>query len=540
MNLQKGIFLVALILFLSCFEYAYALPAFPGAEGFGAETVGGRGGQVIKVTNLNDSGPGSFREAVESAPRHWLNGSTYEYEPWDEYQARLEASGKRIIVFEVSGIINLESSLRISYPFITIAGQTSPGGILVTGYQTTVNTHDVIIQHMRFRGGSHAIADGADPEQLDAFDILGQYWAVNEAYNIIVDHCSFSWGVDETFAISGGVLNTTVQWCIVSEGLSHAGHPKGEHSKGLLVSGKYVYPNSISLHHNYFAHNNDRCPQISSPEDVEMLADAVNNVSYNWYGGLSPYSGGSAKVNWVHNYMKQGIESNDYSFEVAYANPISPTELIYVNGNIGSTRLSQSEPQWNVGVGWRNELLSESYRRLTPWETPPISTTEMSYDYALEILEDVGATKPIRDSVDQRVVADFDAGTGVIIDNIIYPDDFPTFENLPAPADIDNDGMADNWETDRGLNVGLNDSAGDDDNDDYTNIEEYLHYLAGLVVAFLSGDLTGDTQVNIQDIQACVNHILGTQDWGSASDVNEDSSVNVLDVQAIVNIILGV
>ena len=457
------------------------LPAFPGAEGFGARTAGGRGGQVIKVINLNDSGPGSLREAVEAPARNYLNGS-YEYESMEAYTARLEASGRRIVVFEVSGIINLESTLMITYPYITVAGQTSPGGILVTGYQTTVNTHDVIIRHMRFRVGSHRIAGGADPEKLDSFDIRGKGWNTNDGYNIIIDHCSFSWGVDETFTITGGVNNTTVQWSIVSEGLSYAGHPKGEHSKGLMVSGKGQgeYPGTtVSLHHNYLTQNAARNPEIYTPEGVDMTVDITNNVVYNWDGGRSPQNGGAAKTNWVHNYVKQGVDSNSYSFEVRYSSPVSPAiPLIYVDGNIGSTRLIQSDPQWNVGVSWTSELLSEDFRQLTSWPAPPVNTTEMSYDYALEILSGVGATVPVRDSVDERVIGYFAAGTGALIDNVIYPDDFPLFEDLPAPADSDGDGMADSWEEAQEFNVGVNDSALDHDGDGYTNIEEYLHYLA--------------------------------------------------------------
>ncbi len=495
--------------------------AFPGAQGFGANTIGGRGGQVIKVTTLADSGPGSFREAVEAPARHRLNGD-YQYESWNNYIARLEASGHRTIIFEVSGIINLESELTISYPFITIAGQTSPGGILVTGYQTTVNTWEVIIRHMRFRVGSHrilydrnsqgdiiyysqpqyafpptggvcagnvttsdngypcAIEGGADPEKLDAFDILGQYWATNEAYNIIIDHCSFGWGVDETVTITGGVLNATIQWSIVSEGLRQAGHPKGERSMGLLVSGKYVNPTTISLHHNYIAHNYYRTPLIASPDDVDTVADMVNNISYNWKGGMSPYSGGAAKVNWIHNYMKQGASSNSYSFEVSYHDQSPPAPMIFVEGNIGSTRLTQADPQWNVGDGWQNLLLSENYRTLTAWSAPAISTTEMSHDYALQILKDVGATVPVRDSDDSRVVADFAASTGSIIDNVSYPADFPVFQNLPAPTDSDNDGMPDLWE----ISNSLNPLVADNNNimsSGYTAIEEYINGLANTI-----------------------------------------------------------
>jgi len=525
MNIPK-IILATILFFSPCYSVEADLPAFPGAEGFGANSIGGRGGTVIKVTNLNAYGPGSFREAVTTAPRNYAN-SIREWETKLEYEARVAAGntrprhypngvwssessanylmrledtvGHRIVVFEVSGIINLESGLTIYIPYITIAGETSPGGILVSGAQTTVNTHDVIIRHMRFRVGSHQIANGADPETLDSFDIWGQYWGQLEAYNIIIDHCSFSWGVDETFTISGGVKNTTIQWSIISEGLSHTGHPKGEHSKGLFISGKYIYPSSITLSHNYIAHNTDRNPLIFSPIDVDMIVDVVNNVSYNWKGGLSPGGGGSAKINWVFNYAKQGIRSNSYSYEVIHGSFSLPaSSQLYVFGNIGSTRLNQSDPHWNVGESWRNELLDEAWRQPTAWTVPPVTTTEMSHDYALEILKTVGASKPVRDSADERVVNDFINSTGDIIDNVNYPADYPTFSVIPPPVDNDNDGMADSWEAAHGMNVSTNDSALDNDGDGYTNIEEYLHDLASdeTVVSVPSpSDLPGSFQL---------------------------------------------
>ena len=479
------ILIIVGILLVVAVEGVFGIPAFPGAEGFGAGSVGGRGGQVIKVTNLNDNGIGSFRTAVI-------------------------ASGPRIVVFEVSGIINLESDIYIYNPYLTIAGQTSPGGILITGRQTTINTHDVIMQHMRFRVGSHRILDGADPETLDSFDIWGAYWGSNSAYNIIIDHCSFGWGVDESISVTGGVLNATIQWSIVSEGLSHAGHPKGEHSKGLLVSGKYVYPSSVSLHHNYFAHNTERNPQIYSPEGVDTLADVVNNVVYNFNGCLPMDSGGSTRVNWVHNYVKEGRDSNDFCFEAIYQNALStPEPLIYVLGNIGCKRLDQSYPQWFVGESYRDILLDEAWRQYTPWLVSPTTTIEMSYDYALEILETVGATKPVRDSVDARVIGDFVPGTGDIIDDVTYPNDFPTFSTPSPPTDNDNDGMADSWELLQGLNTAVDDSAGDLDGDGYTNIEEYLHYLSGDVPSTPecsdSIDNDGDGQTDYPDDAGCTS-----------------------------------
>ncbi len=515
------------------------IPAFPGAEGFGAETVGGRGGKVVHVTNLNDSGPGSFREAVETYGKNYPNGSWHS-ETDEEYKARIESDGHRIVVFDVSGIINLESELLINRAYLTIAGETSPGGILIAGAQTTINTHDVIIRGLRFRCGSHRISDGADPETLDSFDILGKYWRATDVYNIIIDHCSFSWGVDETFSISGGVEKATVQWCIISEGLSHAGHPKGEHSKGLLISGKYVYPSSVSLHHCYIAHNTDRNPQVYAPAGVSLIADIVNNVVYDWHGGQSLNNSGEARCNFIHNYAKQGIESNSYSREVTYSNLVTPpTAKLYVLGNIGSTRLLQTLPQWNVGVEWRDQDLDEGYRSFVRFDAPLTTVNYMSLDMAKYILSKVGAIVPNSDSVDKRVINDFLLDTGHIVDNVVFPDSYPEFADIQAPCDTDNDGMPDVWERKKGINRNSDDSAQYDLNSFYTNIEVYLNELAqGMWQDLLHSDVNRNGSVNIDDVQLVVNVILGNA-IDNCADVNGDGSVTISDAQAVVNGILN-
>ena len=457
MNFQKLIFLSALALLLCQTEYAYSIPAFPGAEGYGMNTVGGRGGTVIKVTNLNDSGSGSFRAAVTS-------------------------SGPRIVVFDVSGIINLNSDLAIVNPYITIAGQSSPGGILVTGRPVLINTHDVIVQHMRFRLGTHKASGSGDLETFDVLKIYGNgqpSWFSNPTYNIIIDHCSISWGVDETLDIGVGAYDVTVQWSIISEGLSNAGHPKGEHSKGLLIDTKYrgSYIPTISVHHNYFAHNRDRNPLFCCGSKVSTF-DAVNNVVYNFYGGYSMYTDGLEKVNWIHNYVKQGPGSNSTAYEAQLESAGSPDPYIYVEGNIGSRRLSQTANQWSVGNSWRDQLLNEGFRKTTPWPAPTVTKTVMSKQVAESILLSVGATAPGRDSVDKRVINDFLTGGGAYKNIVSYPDDFPTFQNPAPPVDGDNDGMADSWELKNGLNTTIDDSNLDKDNDGYTNIEEYLDNLS--------------------------------------------------------------
>ena len=213
-----------------------SVPAFPGAEGYGAMTRGGRGGKVILVTNLNDSGPGSLREACET-------------------------EGPRIVVFRVSGTITLERALRISNPYITIAGQTAPGdGICLKRYPLLINASEVIIRYIRVRLG--------DETDDDADAISGRY---NK--NIIIDHVSASWSVDETVSIYY-CENVTIQWCLISESMYDAGHVKGAHGYGGIWGS-----NRSTYHHNLLAHHSSRNPRFASGCGYN---DYRNNVVYNW------------------------------------------------------------------------------------------------------------------------------------------------------------------------------------------------------------------------------------------------------------------
>lgn len=432
----------------------WALPAFPGAQGVGAGSIGGRGGQVIKVTNLNDSGEGSLRQA-------------------------LSTPGPRIIVFAVSGNINLTSLLYVTEPYVTIAGQTSPGGISVSGKQFNVATHDVIIQHMRFRSGGH-LYDGNDSDG-DSFSIWGPEWNGGfPVYNIIIDHSSFTWGTDETFSVTGGATKTTLQNNLIAQGLRYAKFPTSDHSKGLMVSGKYRHDTEVSLYKNYIAHNTGRSPLLYNPpaDNTNFLVDGKNNVSYNWKGGSRPSFGGDARVNWVANYAKEGPYSNRQNFFFRGETFVTPAEaLVYVLGNIGTARTS-IDPEWMVSNDYTIVPLSEEYRRATAWDiVNPLPYEEMTSTLASSIVASSGATLPIRDSVDSAIVESFDTGISLLKDTVSYPNDWPTYQQLPNPTDTDNDGMPDQYEAAYILNTNFNDSAGDSDGDGYTNIEEYLFFL---------------------------------------------------------------
>ncbi|MCU7917075.1 MAG: hypothetical protein KZQ95_01800 [Candidatus Thiodiazotropha sp. (ex Epidulcina cf. delphinae)] len=415
------------------------LRAFPGAEGMAAFTRGAAGYSGAKsiafVDNLNDSGPGSFREACAGAGKEGT-----------------------FIIFRTSGIINLTNNFSITSRYLTFAGQTSPGGILITGRPVVINASDIIMRHMRYRVGSHNI-DNEDAH--DSLQVLGHIWGPNTTDNLIFDHCSIGWGVDENCSLTGGITNVTVQWSIIAEGLRN-GKVAGDHSKGMLIGGDGVADNSISLHHNYYAHNSDRNPLLNIPDTATgatLLGDAWNNVVYNWQGGLSPLAGNDCHMNWQEFYCKQGPDSNAYSREITHeAATGTPGPYLYVKGNIGSTRLLQSDPHWNVGNHWMDEDLPETWRRLTPWAVSEGGIiTPMTAAYAAQILQTVGANKPFRDAVDTRIIDDFTNTTGAIRSNVSYPADFPTYSTPAPPTDTNGDGIPDQFEIDNGFAVGTMD-----------------------------------------------------------------------------------
>lgn len=433
---------------------ALAPLAFPGAMGLGKNTPGGRGGQVIKVTNLNDSGPGSLRAALTTA-------------------------GPRIVVFAVSGNIDLTSILSVTEPYLTLAGQSSPGGISVSGKQFNISTHDVIVRHMRFRSGGHRY--GGTDSDGDSFSLFGAHWNGGfSVYNVMIDHCSFTWGTDETFSITGGATATTLQYNLIGQGLRYAKLGTSDHSKGLMISGKYHQDTEVSLYRNYIAHNTDRSPLMYKPpaDNTSFLVDATNNVSYNWKGGSRPSAGGDARVNWIANFAKEGPYSNRQDFIMQGESLVSPAEeMVFILGNIGTGR-SATDPEWRVSVNYTNVLLASTYQHATRWETSaPLPYETMTPELASAIVARSGATLPLRDAIDSAIVNSFDAGTSLLKDTVSYPADWPTYSTAnDHPSDIDSDGMPDAWESSFFGDLSKT-ASGDEDGDGYTNIEEYLNSL---------------------------------------------------------------
>ena len=442
------------------------LPAFPGAEGFGSNATHGRGGEVVYVTNLNDSGPGSLREA-------------------------LEASGPRIIMFEVEGEINLKSDLEVFEPNVMVAGQSAPGdGITLTGASLNIATHDVVVRHIKSRpGDGEGVAgedrDGIKIEPYAALDV----GLPGEAYNIVVDHASISWAVDENVGIYGSyqpdgrimVEGITIQNSIISEALddvqTDAAHPKGAHSKGLLVGGG---AENVTLHHNLFSSNVERNPLFGA----ETSGDVVNNVFYNAPNGVGlATSDGSSRedepayLNIVGNMAVEGPDTQGKGHVATIdGNYLNGSERVFAEDNKSAFRTGDQQDEWDaINVVGSEEPYRSDTRVL---DAPPITTTSAEQAYE-DVLNNAGARPWSRDAVDDRVVSDVKTGGGGFIDSPSEVGGLPESGSARPPQDTDRDGMSDEWEDAYGLDENdAGDGRLDRNNDGYTNVEEYLDHLA--------------------------------------------------------------
>lgn len=438
--------------------------AFPGAEGFGKYTTGGRGGRILIVTNLNDDGEGSLRKAAT-------------------------AKGPRIIVFSVSGTIHLQSPLSIKSD-VTIAGQTAPGdGICLADHPISLGGNNIIVRFLRFRLGDKNQNKGMVPGSGhdDAFSGHGKK-------NIIIDHCSMSWSTDEVFSVYDGD-STTLQWNLISEPLNYSYHfEEGDkdfekHGYGGIWGGRH-----LSAHHNLFAHCSSRNPRFAGVRSTaEEFVDYRNNVIYNW-GGNNVYGGEGGNYNIVNNYYKYG-PSTSKSVRTRIVNPNReaarsiPYGKYYVAGNHVDEGDDVTKNNW-LGVHLGNEG-SETDKEQTviknPFPAEVITDQRATVAYEL-VLKKVGAIFPRRDTLDQRIINDVKNRTGRIIDvQGGYPHGtayetsktaWPVLNSLPAPADNDKDGIADVWEKKNGLNPA---NAGDASifslSSVYTNIELYINSL---------------------------------------------------------------
>jgi pectate lyase len=451
----------SLILLISNETFSQLI-AFPGAEGGGRFSVGGRGGKVIEVTNLNDSGEGSLRAAVAE-------------------------SGARTVVFRVSGTIMLNSRLTISQDSITIAGQTAPGdGITIGGHEVFVGANHVIIQHIRFRVGD------VSGQEVDA--IWGRY-----RKHIIVDHVSASWGTDEVMSLYGHD-SLTVQWSIISESLYNSVHGKGYHGYGGIWGG-----NDATFHHNLLAHHTSRVPRIAG-EGTTVRAvnlDIRNNVMYNW-GFNSLYGGEATRINVVANYYKPGPATRPHVMS-RVAEPYDATGRWFIDGNYVEGDPVVSADNWDGGVhGFY--YIDPNIRVDEPFPYAQVTTHTPEEAYEL-VLEHAGATLPKRDPIDERIIHETQTGTATyngstlanynarynidqsiptgIIDTQDDVGGWPEMESLPPPIDTNRDGVPDEWAIANGfdINTPLNKTFSPDG---YTYLEKYLHSLSAPPVSSIA------------------------------------------------------
>lgn len=490
-------------------QTAEALPAFPGAEGYGMYTTGGRGGDVYHVTNLNDSGEGSLR---------WACGK----------------KGARTIVFDVSGTIMLQSELKVKNGDLTIAGQTAPGdGICVANYPFVIACSNIIIRYLRFRLGNEALQQNPSAHEGDGLGGM-------DAANIVIDHCSVSWSIDECLSVYGS-HDTTVQWCIVSQSLQNAGHSKGSHGYGGNWGGA-----GASYHHNLVAHHVSRTPRLGPRPGTQTdeRMDMRCNVIYNWIDN-GVYGGEGMHVNIVNNYYKPGPDTKTGAKGMRIAAPgIRTTEYtkhdtdspnqwdvmwhvwgkFFVEGNVNSRYPQVTQDNWTYGI--YNQIDNASVDNTFTQETRDtmrldrpiafVSTTTHTAEQALtQVLLYAGASLH-RDALDQIMASDARDGATTYTGNgckrgiinsqeDLRPDEqktghnipkfqdsletdgdwspWPALQSEPAPQDTDRDGIPDEWESAHGLNPNSAADAKTLAESGYTWLEEYMNALVADITA---------------------------------------------------------
>lgn len=459
--------------------------AFPTAEGFGAYAKGGRGGKVVEVTNLEDDGgnppEGSLRWALKQYPGEPIT-----------------------VVFRVSGIIELkgkdakEGELRMKRENVTIAGQTAPGdGICIMGNKVNFGgSKNLIVRHLRFRCGTM----NGDPSGKGSIGI-------ENAENWIIDHCTFGWSGEENMTIYDNKY-TTIQWCIVHEGLFRSGHNKGDRGYGAQWGGQ-----NATFHHNLLAHNNTRSPRFNGARsnDINVLIDYVNNVNYNWakqnscYGSDIETNNRTNHTNFINNYYKPGParpgSSNSYFSESSYGKASTKTAVWYMNGNImeGTANAAKTVDNY-LGLNidrYPDPIKADpmQFRSEIPFEIAGQYrvTTETAEEAYESVLAGAGAFP--RDAVDLRIVEETRTGTATgyggfdngrvkgIIDDPEVVGGYPEYKIYGLKEDSDRDGMPDEWETLNGLDPNNPEDRNKMTKSGYTALEVYLNGLVGEEIA---------------------------------------------------------
>ena len=396
-------------------------PLMAGPEGFGTETKGGLEGKVVKVTSLADSGPGSLRAAVE------------------------EVKEPRLVVFEVSGYIDLQKDIAIRSPQITIAGQTAPSpGITLRDAGLRVRTHDVVIQHLRIRVGNRE--GGESMHNRDGIQIVGEdkipagQFPEPKVYNVVIDNCSVSWGTDEGISTYfKGIKDVTIRDSIVSEALDKAGHPKGGHSMGLLVGD---HSQNVTILRNLFAHNRYRNPVVKG-NTVTIVA---NNVMYDiGNNALHSYGAGEglpAKLTAVGNVLLEGPTRpretkgrsksvNFYSDKSTQNGWTNEGSQIFVSGNLVPEGTIEAQKLLDYDV-----FVKEAPVKLEGLVIMPADQVKEA------VLKNAGARPKDRDAVDERIIKDVREGTGRIIDTQADVGGWPELKTNERKLDVPDKGRA--------------------------------------------------------------------------------------------------
>jgi hypothetical protein len=415
------------------------VPAFPGAEGAGRLAVGGRGGSVLRVTTLEDSGPGSLRAAIET-------------------------DGPRTVIFDIGGTITLRSPLRIREPRLTVAGQTAPGGgITLRGQPLVISTDDIVVRYIRSRLG--------DEQGVEADAVT-----IDRGRRIILDHVSASWSVDETLSIGSRdrvVDDVTVQWSIIAESLNTSAHAKGDHGYGSLVRG--ARGARFTFHHNLWASHRARMPRPGNylTPDLDPVGPRfafTNNVFYNWGDDRAGYNADrdpatASTYAFIANAYQRGPDSTG---GVIFAEQSTLARAWFEANSLDG--LVPADP-WSLVTG--DETPGYRLPARPDWASP---ATESAESALASVLDSAGASRP-RDAVDARIVAGVREGTGRIIDR---PGEVGGWPDLAAGTpwiDTDRDGMPDTWEANHGLDPRTPDGGSDRNGDGFTNLEDWLNSL---------------------------------------------------------------
>lgn len=519
------------------------VPAFPGAEGFGRYTTGGRGGTVYHVTTLSDDNTanpaaGTFRHACRQ-------------------------KDVRTIVFDVSGTIHLNAELKLQNGNVTIAGQTAPGdGICIAGYPFVIAADNVIIRFVRFRLGNENVADH-EGDGLGGMDRA----------NIIIDHCSVSWSIDECLSVYGS-RDITVQWCIGAQSLVCSGHAKGTHGYGGNWGGS-----GASYHHNLLAHHDSRVPRLGPRQGTQTdeRVDLRNNVFYNWAGN-GCYGGEGMNVNIVNNYYKPGPATQTRGENIRKriaAIGVRTTEYTkhdtdtpngwdamwhvwgkyFVDGNVNPQYNDVTNDNWTYGIYNQTandasvdytytQETKDAMRLNSPIEFAGVTTHTASAAYE-KVLAYAGASLH-RDALDKMIVDDTRNGKATCTggqytdkngnlkeslpglinsqDDVVYSDGtkgWPVLNSTAAPTDTDGDGMPDSWEESHGLNPNDKADGAIVTGNGYTNLEVYMNSLVEDITTSQNADgsIEGDTDTDKEEIEvadeyeiSAVTHV-GSDGW---------------------------